>query len=245
MLEKDISELKGTASVDIKSGKKIVGLKSTSYREYLAARVLMNNNFVQQGVILMNTCLEKQIKAYLLTRGCKINIQHNCDKLLTLLNQKYKELNLHLNQDFFKTISKVYLSRYYEQLNPGYNFVILRRKFLAEFDYIFPILDRLVTIKLELNKTAESLYEMDRIANNQNLFTENYILNKWDKTEFLQQRDFVHEFRILNNHGILEALYTTDKSQNDNIFLYKALVPSDLEGKSYTTSHPSTGPENR
>ena len=55
-----MSEFSEQKVFDLKSAKRFIGLKSVSYKEYLAARHLFNGNFLHQGAILMNTSIEKR-----------------------------------------------------------------------------------------------------------------------------------------------------------------------------------------
>ncbi len=126
-----MEERLGTKQMTLEQGKKFVGLKSTSYKEYLAARHLLNDGFLHQAAFFMNTCIEKEIKAYLLAMDVQVNIKHDTFKLYNLLKNHKPKIAEKLNSDFIKVVSKIYTSRYYEDLGPGYNFVIIRNKFLA------------------------------------------------------------------------------------------------------------------
>jgi hypothetical protein len=50
-------------SVPAQQAKQLVGLKITAYREYLAARYLLNGFFLPQAAIFVNSCIEKELKA--------------------------------------------------------------------------------------------------------------------------------------------------------------------------------------
>src|SRR5689334_6325657 len=124
-----MDDLTGYRQISRKDGKKIIGFKSTAYKEYLAARHLLNDNFLHQAAIFMNTCIEKEIKAYLFALNVPAGKKHDTFILYNLLNQHKPEITKKINPDFIKVISKVYTSRYYEDLDVGFNFVIIRNKF--------------------------------------------------------------------------------------------------------------------
>jgi len=86
-----MQEPRGVKEMNLEQGKKFVGLKSTSYKEYLAARHLLNDNFLHQASFFMNTCIEKEIKAYLLTIDVPVNIKHDTFKLYT---RSFNDLHL-------------------------------------------------------------------------------------------------------------------------------------------------------
>jgi hypothetical protein len=176
----------GHRITNLQEGKRLIGLKSTAYKEYLAARHLLNSDFLHKAGSFINTSLEKEIKAYLFACEMPVNVSHDSFKLLMLLKGVRERIFTQLNSDFFKMISKIYLSRYYENLSPGYNFVIIRNKFLAELDHSYSVLESKTRFKkgsqLEIPKTQ---YELDIEKKNPILLRNNYVLNNIDKEIFL------------------------------------------------------------
>ena len=212
--------------VSAEEAKRIIGLKSTSYREYLSARLLVNAHFFQQAGLLMTTCLEKEMKAYLLTRGVTVKWIHKLSPLYDKLKALKPEIANKLNLEFLEALSNIYSTRYYDQLDAGYNFVFIKNKFLAEFDYSFSILEPTIRVKAkhdtDLPKTK---YQTDIERKDSILFNNNYLLNDIDKDFFLSQPELVYEFRIASNHEILEAKYPVpyNRIEEKNKFLYKGL----------------------
>jgi hypothetical protein len=43
----------------IEKAKRLIGLKNSAYKDYIAARILFNHSEFQQACIFANTCLEK------------------------------------------------------------------------------------------------------------------------------------------------------------------------------------------
>ena len=43
-------------------GKRLLGFLADSYRDYIAARILFNNNQLIQACCMANTCIEKFLK---------------------------------------------------------------------------------------------------------------------------------------------------------------------------------------
>jgi HEPN domain-containing protein len=228
---------------DLENGKKFIGFKSTAYKEYLAARHLLNDNFLHQAAFFINTCLEKEIKAYLFCLDIRVNIKHDIFKLFNLLNQHQPGINKELNIDFFKTVSKIYTTRYYEDLGPGFNFVMIKNKFLAELDYTFSILESKSRFKISRDsEIRKSNYEIDKENKNPMLFRNNYLLNNISKEYFLNQEDWVYEYRVLLNHEIIEAFYAIYYNQEYNKFSYVGLKP--LDDTSYELSQHNSSSEN-
>ena len=237
-----MEERLGTKQMTLEQGKKFVGLKSTSYKEYLAARHLLNDGFLHQAAFFMNTCIEKEIKAYLLAMDVQVNIKHDTFKLYNLLKNHKPKIAEKLNSDFIKVVSKIYTSRYYEDLGPGYNFVIIRNKFLAELDYTYSILESTTRFKLGRDKEVpQTNYERDIESKHSVLLRNNYLVNKIDKADFLNQPDLVYEYRVVFNHEIIEALYSIPFNKEHDKFIYEGLKPLD-DNKSFQISnhHPRT-----
>lgn len=229
--------------VPIAKAKRLTGLKNSSYKDYIGARVLFLNNQLHQAAILANTCIEKELKACLYTLGSDSNIQHDSFKLLNMLREKEQNVYNKLNPDFIKVLGKIYKSRYHEKLNPGYNFVIIKRKFLAELDYTYSILEGRVRfrVKSEQSVMPKTLYEIDVQNQNSLVFTENYLLNKVPKSDFLNQPDEVYEFRMIFNHEVMEAAYTIPRNIDFSTFLYEGLAPTSNDNQGMKISNLQPG----
>jgi hypothetical protein len=148
-----------------------------------------------------------------------------------------------INSDFLKVLSKIYESRYHEGLSPGYNFVVVKRKFLAELDFTYSVLESKIRFKIpRLEKDMpKTLYEIGVIAKSPIIFTDNYVLNNINKVDFLQSEDVVFEFRILFNHELIEATYIVPNNQDTNKFTYEALTSVGNENKSFKISNHHPG----
>jgi hypothetical protein len=159
--------------------------------------------------------------------GFDCNIAHDTFKLYNLLSRHKKEVTDKLNPDFFKSLTKIYKSRYHEDLSPGYNFVIIRNKFLAELDYSYSILENKVRFKTKSqSQNCETLYEFDRKNKHIFLYQSNYLLNNINKSFFLKSPALVYEFRMAFNHETLEARYEIPFNKEENIFIYEGLKPT-------------------
>lgn len=93
----------GERKINLNEGKKIVGLKTTAYKEYLAARHLLNDNFLHQASFFINTCIEKELKAYLFALNIEVKIKHATFKLYNILKRKKPNIEKKLNPDFLKS----------------------------------------------------------------------------------------------------------------------------------------------
>lgn len=226
-----------TFETPAEKAKRLIGLKSSAYKDYLSARILFNNNVLHQACIYTNTCIEKELKAYIIALGLDCKIKHESFKLYNLLSRHRKEVTDQLKPDFIRVVDKIYQSRYYEDLSPGYNFVIVKNKFLAELDYTYSVLEDKVRYKIaRLEGVGKTLYEIHKEEKDERLMLNNYLLNNEEKGEYLNKSDLVHEFRVIFNHEIFEASYWIPFNKEKDRFIYEALIPTN-NNQSYTISN--------
>jgi HEPN domain-containing protein len=227
-------------NINLVEAKKVVGLKSNAFKDYLSARVLFNHGLNLQAAIFANTAIEKEIKGYLAARGIDISqkIRHNTEKLYALLSEYIPVEADKINKEFIIELSRIYKARYTDSLNPGFNFTIIRNKYLAELDYSFSILEPLFKFRLGRHKDfGDSAYQRAVKVKDSRLFLNNHILDGISKTNFLTREDIVTEFRILPNHELLEVVYKIPSSLNDGRFAFEALKLTSLS--SVQLSHKS------
>jgi hypothetical protein len=238
-MNNDKIPLEGHRELKGEDVKRIVGLKNSAFNDYLSARVLYNNDLLLQATFLANTCIEKELKVcFEGISGNSVSIKHETSSIYQRLKYLLGISNIPLNENYLKQIQKIYRSRYYEKLSPGYNFVIIRKKFLAELDFTYDLLNSLTRMKMEdANDSQKSVYESFKMGNDSRLFNNNYILNKMHRTEFVETVDLVYEFRIFENHSNLEFLYasTPGKIKDDGNFNFEALIQQ--SGSSFKLSH--------
>lgn len=223
----------------VTKAKQLIGLKDSSYKDYVAARILFLNDQLHQAAILANTCIEKEIKSYLYTQEVTIKGVHDSSKLLNLFRHHDPKTADKLNSDFLKTLSKIYRSRYHENLGPGYNFVIAKKKHLAELDYTYSVLEKKVRFQIASlgDKFCKTQYEL-AISNNYGPVThDNYLCLNQSKDDFVLNDELVFEFRIAKNSEVLEAMYRIPKNLEANKFIYEGLVPGLDESKEIKLSH--------
>lgn len=228
------------ALVTRNEAKGILGYLTEPYRDYLAARILFNNNELIQACCLANTSIEKLFKALIQFDGKKVKYNHDLNKLLPDIDKYDLELFNSLNIDFLKSISNIYTTRYIGSEKTGYNIVILRNKFMAELDYTYSVLEPKIRVgpQSRTNKVITP-YEADTMRKLPALIKNNYILLGGNKTNLIERTtEFVLELRMYNN-SVFEATYSTNKSKDDGIFNFESLKPSDDKELSFKVSFPS------
>ncbi len=226
----------------VEKAKKLIGLKYSAYKDYIAARILFLNSQLHQAAFFANTCIEKELKACLYSLGVDCRVQHDSFKLLNLLNNHNPETYNKLKPDFIKMLTKIYKSRYHEDLNPGYNFVIIKNKFLAELDFTYSILEPKVRYKTKREPDiAKTIYELDVLNKMPRVLLNNYLYNNISKEKFLKMPDTVFEFRIIFNHEVVEALYSIPENTDWDRFIYEGLVSPPENNQSFQISNQHPG----
>ena len=231
-----MKEPQKTITRKIEDTNRLIGYLGSSFDDYIASRVLFNSGMLTQACCLANTAIEKYFKAFVEFKGNKIKAKHNLAKLLPTVENFDSDLYNKLNIEFLLELTKIYETRYIGDCPGGYNFVILRNKYLAELDYTYSLIEPKIRYSKKGKEIRETLYEMLISAKNPAIWTNNYLLNKIEKNTFIENLDLVYELRVVkSNNELLEVKYSTSESKNNGKFRFEALKTNDF--KSFTFSH--------
>lgn len=165
-------------------------LVSLGYRDYIAGRLLFNNEFYSQAIVLASSSIEKYLKAILATQGVKCKV--HLDKLNVIKkafeNTPNKGIFDKLDEHFLDILGKAYKYRYYdyETVKQPDHFSFLINQFLCELDYTVGLIEKSISFKVD-DKIAETHYQKAIKEKNPHLFLNNYLLNKIPKKEFMER----------------------------------------------------------
>jgi hypothetical protein len=200
-----------------------------AYKDYLAARVLLNFDLLLQGVLAASTCVEKYFKAIMTLRG-NFSDGHLKRSHLHSIKNYDSELYANLNESFLFFLQKCYKLRYFDSITPGYSVAIIQRPTLAELDYTVSRIESRFTLMQETGK-LKMLYEVAIADSEPNLYENNYVLQKMDKNTFIEQKESrVYAIRIDPPFHVVEIFYTAVRSPHDGNFLIDFPI----------TNHPSS-----
>jgi len=205
----------------------MMGFLNIAYKDYLASRTLFNSNQLYRAIIIANTCIEKYFKMFLAVVGNQSKT-HDVSKLFKSIQNFDPKLGANINKEFIELISKAYKMRYIDDASLNskheeFNLVIERNKILAELDYTVSIIENSWTFHAN-GEILKNPYKNDMENNNPLLYENNYILNDFDKTAFIEQTEYVYEIRNDKNIGIIEVSYETNGQKNDGQFLREGLI---------------------
>lgn len=207
---------------NLNNGNRFLGFMNIAYEDYISSRILFNNYKLLQGSILANTAIEKAFKSIMLASNLQIPKTHNLVKLYPYVLEVIPKFSEIINLEFITQLSKIYECRYLSDLPIGYNIVIVRRKYLAEIDRIFSSINSAFQVKID-NEIVELKYLSMLKDKSSELFIDNYILQNLEKKSFIEQLDSVFELRLLPDGRLIEILYPTLESRNNQVFKYDAL----------------------
>ncbi|HMK04264.1 MAG TPA: hypothetical protein VK489_08740 [Ferruginibacter sp.] len=160
-------------------------LVSLGYRDYVAARVLLNNKLIIQGITLASTAVEKYLKAVIvLTLKEKERFNYHFDrieKLQDILDRNHHDITKNFDPVFLSILEKAFKIRYYDGLKKPVTISFYLNQFLGELDQTIYNLEKLINLGLAYSQAVKS--------KDPHLFENNFILRKQDKKEFMEKPD--------------------------------------------------------
>lgn len=201
-----------------------LGFLNLGFKDYLAARVLLNSGLLLQGATLASTSVEKYFKAVLAIHGDYSHGHLNVEQLNAIKAIEPK-LYSSLNKSFLLFLQKCYQLRYFDTLGRGFTLAIIQRPTLAELDYSMSEIRK--GFKLQRgDKKVVTAYDKALEDHEESLFLNNYILGDGDKGSFLLKEDnLVYAMRLDDTVGLVEVDYVAEKGLHDGNFLIDGLTP--------------------
>ena len=191
------------------------------FRDYIAARVLINNGILLQGAILASTSIEKYIKAILMLNKIASHKHLNMD-LCGKLKNFDQALYSALNESFLEMLIRCYKLRYIDDAPDHFSIVLIQFPLLAELDYTISKIEEKIHIYQDGKKLVLSYRQM---WNNKNpeFTTNNYVYLGISKNSFIEtQESKVYCMRLDPNFGFprsnIETYYTAERQPHDGNF---------------------------
>lgn len=165
-------------------------LKHLAYRDYIAARCLLNNGYIIQGLTLTSTAIEKYLKMPL-AKNDNWPFIHLSD--LSKLRRAYEKAGYNLTEwvpdsKFLELICKVYEIRYYTKTTSPVSVGCFPGQVLGELDYMVAAMEISITvIDNDTGLERISPYKRAVAKKDEGLYLNNYFLNNLDKTTYMEQ----------------------------------------------------------
>lgn len=192
------------------------------YRDYIAARFLLNNNYILQGLTLSSTAVEKYIKSILcLNNKTKKEIGVHLNRLNILkkhLSDCYYDITQKMDNRFLGILDKIYQMRYYDDIENPITIGFFVNQFIGELDYTINLFETIVLKNIYDKKgnLIKTPYKGAVENKDKDLFKNNYLFNDISKKEHMEKEDngfVVHVHPDSLAYG--EIHVTSEKTRNE------------------------------
>jgi hypothetical protein len=177
----------------------VQGLLFTAYKDYIGARVLINNKLIIQGLTLASSAIEKYIKAYLVAVGKKPRWVHldNVNELKKQFGTAHIDVFNALDPAFLSILGKAYAYRYLDQKVEVDYIGVAINQFLAELDYIVDYFEEIIEMyDPDTDLRIDSGYHMAVKAKEGNIIQNNFLHEGVTKREFMERPMVLYSLRI-------------------------------------------------
>lgn len=167
-------------------------LMDLGYRDYIAARLLLNNHLVVQGLTLASTSVEKYLKALIvfnLNKREKYNYHFDrFENLKNLLGKVNKDVTGEFDPVFLEILETAFKIRYYDKIDHPVFMGFYINQFIGELDYTIDFLENFIA-KTENGGESFSAYNRAIKKKDLHLYKNNFVLKKENKKDFMEKPD--------------------------------------------------------
>lgn len=167
-------------------------LMELGYRDYIASRTLLNDHLIVQGLTLASTAIEKYLKAVIVFNldGRERYHYHfdNFERLKKLLSKVNNDITEEFDPLFLEILGNAFKIRYYDNIKEPVFMGFYINQFIAELDWTVHFVENYIA-KTISGERSTSLYRKAVSDKNSNLYTNNYILKKQNKKDFMEMPD--------------------------------------------------------
>jgi hypothetical protein len=214
-LDKSISwterQLKGSALIDL------------GFRDYIAARFLLNNQFIIQGLTLASTAVEKYLKSLLLFNLSERELYNyhfdRIGRLQDLLDKHYFDVTEEFDPIFLSILEKAFKIRYYDGLKQPMEFGFYLNQFIGELDNTINLFETSLGPDISLNSITP--YKRAVQSKDQHLFENNYVLTGQDKKTFMEKQTIAFSIHI----------YISSSTHTERPVVGTDIIPPKYEGQ--------------
>jgi hypothetical protein len=176
--------------------------------DYRAARLLIREGLLAQGVALASTAVEKELKAVLGLKGFYTK-KHLDTGLLATANQHFPGFKDALDGDFIKFLGKGFDLRYASVDGPGYTIVINQHRTLVALDFTMLTIDSGITLRLNDEPHPTPLQQAVS-SKDPLVLADNVALKTISQEDIFQRHNKMFELRVGKNLETLLAMYETE-----------------------------------
>ncbi len=211
-------------------------LVDLGYRDYIAARLLLNSHLIIQGLTLASTSVEKYLKAIIvfnLQKKEKYDYHLNrFESLKKLLQEVNNDITEEFDPVFLDILQNAFRIRYYDRIKAPIFMGFHINQLIGELDYTIDFMEKYVS-NTQNNGKSMSKYSRAIENNDSHLYENNYILRNENKKDFMEKTDIgfsiyirtaseFHEEKVVNG-GKTQNKYEGQISKfmdfNETLFL--------------------------
>ncbi|MCF6132750.1 HEPN domain-containing protein [Flavobacterium wongokense] len=174
-------------------------LMDLGYRDYIAARVLLNNHLVVQGLTLASTAVEKYLKALIVFNlQEKERYHYHFDRfelLKNLLSKVKSDVTEEFDPVFLEILENAFKIRYYDKIEKPLFMGFYINQFIGELDYTVDYLERFIA-DTQNGGQSMSAYSRSIKSKEPHLYDNNFILSKENKKDFMEKPDIGFSIHI-------------------------------------------------
>lgn len=181
---------------------------SLALDDYRAARFLLREGLLSQGLSLASTAIEKQFKAILALKDI-YSKKHLSGSLAAIVTRQYPFLKEHLEKDFIRYLEKGFDLRYASVDGRGYSIVINQNRTLIALDQLMLTIDSGLSLKANglPHKTPleKAIAERDPLV-----CDDNVAIHRSCLSDLSSRPNKMFELRVGENLNTLMAVYETE-----------------------------------
>jgi len=169
------------------------------YRDYIAARFLLNNHLIIQGLTLASTSVEKYLKAIIVFKLKKKEKYHfhldRFESLKELLSKVNNDVTVEFDPVFLDILQNAFKIRYYDRIEKPIFMGFYINQLIGELDYTIDFMERYIA---NSQNGGESISAYNRAIknNDSHLYENNFILRKENKKDFMEKPDIGFSIHI-------------------------------------------------
>lgn len=174
-------------------------LMDLGYRDYIAARVLLNNHLIVQGLTLASTAVEKYLKALIVFNlQEKERYHYHFDRfelLKNLLSKVKSDVTVEFDPVFVEILENAFKIRYYDKIEKPMFMGFYINQFIGELDYTVDYLERFIADTQNGGRSI-SAYASAIKSKEPHLYDNNFIPSKETKKDFMEKPDIGFSIHI-------------------------------------------------
>lgn len=182
-------------------------LVDLGYRDYIAARLLLNNHLIIQGLTLASTSVEKYLKAVIVFNlQKKEKYQFHLDRF-----ESIKKLLVKVNNDVTEEFDPVFLDilqnafriRYYDSIKKPIFMGFYINQLIGELDYTIDFMEKFIFNSPICGKFMSKYFRAIK-NNDPRLYENNFILKNENKKDYMEKPDIGFSIYVRISSAIQE-----------------------------------------